>query len=379
MARLPGFPCVAILCVAMLCIGVSGVAVAASLPLERLHLPEGFTIAVFAEGVTGARSLALGRQGTVFVGTRTPGKVYALRDTDSDGDSDSMYVVAAGLREPNGVAVNGADLIVAEVNRLLVFPELETHLAKPPAFRVLRDDLPTDAHHGWKFIAKGPDDKLYVPVGAPCNVCQRDDPRYAAILKLSLDGRQLEVFASGVRNTVGFDWHPVTRELWFTDNGRDMMGDDLPPDELNHAAHAGLNFGFPHCHGKSTVDPEFGLPDGCAGFEPPVLELGAHVAALGMRFYSGTAFPARYRGCVLLAEHGSWNRSQPVGYRVSLVTLNGSEAEGYEPFITGWLSPSGVWGRPVDVLCLPDGSLLISDDYADAVYRVTYTAPDARH
>lgn len=348
---------------------------ALGLPLDRLHLPQGFSVSVFADGVLGARSLARGPRGTVFVGTRSPGVVYALRDTNADGLSDSMYTVARGLNEPNGVAVRGGDLVVAEVNRLLLFPDLETRLASPPEYRVLRDDLPTLAHHGWKFIASGPDRHLYVPVGAPCNVCLQNDPRFASILRLDLDSGGLEVFASGVRNSVGFDWHPVTRELWFTDNGRDLMGDDLPPDELNRAWKAGLHFGFPHCHGRSTVDPEFGLKSACAGFEPPALELGAHVAALGMSFYSGSMFPPPYQGCVFVAEHGSWNRSTPVGYRVSVVTLKGNLVVSYEPFVTGWLSSAGVWGRPVDVLPLPDGSLLVSDDYADAVYRITYTSP----
>lgn len=349
---------------------------ALALPLSRLILPEGFTITVFADSVPGARSLTRGAQGTIFVGSRTPGHVYALRDTNDDGVCDSVYRVAKGLNMPNGVAMQGADLVVAEIHRLLVFPDLEAHLASPPPYRVLRDDLPTDAHHGWKFIAQGPDGHLYVPVGAPCNVCQRDDPRYASILRLDPAGEAWEVYATGVRNTVGFDWHPVTGELWFTDNGRDHLGDDAPPDELNRAVRSGLHFGFPHCHGRTVVDPEYGLSTGCDGFVPPRLELGAHVAALGMRFYTGRMFPAEYHGSVFLAEHGSWNRSSPVGYQVSVVRIDDSTVTDYKPFVTGWLSPEGIWGRPVDVLCLPDGSLLISDDYANAIYRVSWVAPN---
>jgi glucose/arabinose dehydrogenase len=343
------------------------------LPLERLELPPGFAVNLFADSVSGARSLALGPLGSVFVGSRTPGVVYALRDLDGDGVADSTYVVASGLNQPNGVAVHGRDLFVAEVNRVLLFPDLEAHLAHPPEYTVVTDDLPRDLHHGWKFIGIGPDEKLYVPVGAPCNVCVREDARYASILRMDLDGQHREVFAKGVRNTVGFDWHPDTGQLWFTDNGRDHLGDDLPPDELNCAPRPGLHFGFPHCHGKSILDPEYGAGRDCDEFQPPVLQLGAHVAALGMRFYTQTRFPAAYRGGLFVAEHGSWNRSSPVGYRVSFVALSGYSVERYEPFLTGFRSPSGVWGRPVDVLVLADGSLLVSDDYAGAVYRVTYT------
>ena len=357
---------------AWICVGA---APASALPLERLKLPEGFAISIFSDQVDGARSLALGSLGTVFVGTRSTGVVYALRDTDSDGRADSTYVIARDLHSPNGVAVNGADLYVAEVNRVLVFRGLESRLARPPAFEVVTNRLPSDEHHGWKFIAIGPDRKLYVPVGAPCNVCKRDDARYASIQRMDLDGSHMETFASGVRNTVGFDWHPKTGELWFTDNGRDHMGDDLPPDELNRAPGPGLNFGFPFCHGKAIPDPDYGAEKDCSKFVPAVLDLGAHVAALGVRFYEGSQFPEMYRKGMFIAEHGSWNRSSPVGYRVVFVALDGSNVVRHEPFVEGWLSSSGIWGRPVDVLERPDGSLLISDDYAGAVYRVTYAAP----
>lgn len=344
------------------------------LPLERLKLPDGFQISIFSADVSGARSLARGALGTIFVGTRTDGVVYALRDTNADGKADSSYRIAKGLNEPNGVAVHGADLYVAEVNRVIVFRNIELRLATPPRPELISDRLPDDQHHGWKFIGIGPDDKLYVPVGAPCNVCEEDDERYASILRMDLDGNHQESFARGVRNTVGFDWNPRNGELWFSDNGRDMMGDDLPPDELNRAPRPGLHFGFPYCHGKQISDPDYGSGRNCSTFEPPALELGAHVAALGLRFYRGSLFPAAYRGGIFMAEHGSWNRTKPVGYRVVYVVLDGDHAVREEPFVEGWLTPSGVWGRPVDVLEQPDGSLLISDDYAGAVYRVTYSA-----
>ena len=213
---------------------------------------------------------------------------------------------------------------------------------------------------------------LYVPVGAPCNVCEPPTTRYAAILRMQPDGTGLEVFARGVRNTVGFDWHPRTGELWFTDNGRDLLGDDIPPDELNRAPAAGLHFGFPYLHGKSVRDPQFGAGRDLSKFTLPEMELGPHVAALGMRFYTGTAFPAEYREQVFIAEHGSWNRSTPIGYRISLVRLRDGHAVSYETFAEGWLQGRNAWGRPVDVLVHPDGSLLVSDDRAGAVYRIAY-------
>jgi len=231
--------------------------------------------------------------------------------------------------------------------------------------------------HGWKFIAFGPDGMLYVPIGAPCNVCLSDDPRYATITRMHRDGSGFEVYARGVRNSVGFDWHPLTRRLWFTDNGRDWLGDDQPPDELNFAPVQGLHYGFPHCHGGTIVDPEFGSPTSCQDYMAPVARLGAHVAALGMRFYTGQMFPEAYRGQIFIAEHGSWNRSQKTGYRVSLVRLDGNKAISYEPFAQGWLIGNSAWGRPVDVALMADGSLLVSDDQNGVIYRISYQEPNA--
>jgi len=259
------------------------------------------------------------------------------------------------------------------VNRVLRYDSIETRLRAPPAPVVVSDKFPSDPSHGWKFIRFGPDKKLYVPVGAPCNVCERTDERYATIMRMNPDGNELEVFARGVRNSVGFDWQPSTGELWFTDNGRDMLGDDLPSDELNHAPRQGLHFGFPYCHGGDIPDPQFGAGHPCSSYTPPAAKLGAHVASLGMRFYTGTMFPPQYRGQVFIAEHGSWNRSTPIGYRIALVTIGPKqEIVRIAVFAEGWLTGRSAWGRPVDVLVMPDGALLVSDDAADVIYRIWY-------
>jgi glucose/arabinose dehydrogenase len=306
------------------------------------------------------------------VGSRSAGKVYALVDLNQDQKADEVITIAEGLNKPNGVAFLDGSLYVAEISRVLRYDRIEARLKNPPRPVVVNDSFPKDEHHGWKFIRFGPDGRLYVPVGAPCNVCERKDPRYASIMRMKPDGTGLEIFARGVRNTVGFDWHPLTQELWFTDNGRDWMGDDLPPDELNHALEKGMHFGFPYCHGKNIPDPQFGKKHKCEEFVPPAMELGAHVASLGMRFYTGTMFPAEYRNQIFIAEHGSWNRSELAGYRVTLVKLEKGRAVKYEVFAEGWLDWAGAWGRPVDVQVMPDGALLVSDDKAGAIYRIHY-------
>jgi glucose/arabinose dehydrogenase len=367
----------------------------ARLPLRTLRLPAGFAIGVFTSQVPGARSMTLSPRGILYVGTRDEGKVYAvvggpgLAGVGAGAEAPRVFTVATGLDNPNGVAWREGSLYVAEVSRLLRFDGIDERFAKSGAFagapepRVLDSSYPKEHHHGWKFIRFGPDGMLYVPVGAPCNICLPDDPIYAAITRLRPDGSGREVFAHGVRNTVGFDWHPETHELWFTDNGRDYLGDDHPPDELNRAPHGGMHFGYPYCHGRDVSDPQFGKGHPCADFTPPELELPAHVASLGMRFYTGAMFPREYRGRIFIAEHGSWNRSVPVGYRVVSVPLQGGHAVAEEPFAYGWLPATGsgplgrrvAWGRPVDVQELPDGSLLVSDDMAGAIYRITYAAP----
>ncbi len=356
----------------LLIAGGASSAQAQSAPLTQLCLPPGFQVAEYAPHVPNARALALGAQGTVFVGTQREGKVYAVVDRDQDQRADAVHTLAEGLFMPSGVAFRDGALYVAEVNRILRFDGIESRLRNPPPPVVVNDTLPRDRWHGWKFIRFGPDDLLYVPVGAPCNVCTKQDPRYASILRMKPDGSALENFARGVRNSVGFDWHPETQEFWFTDNGRDWLGDDSPPCELNHAPQPGLHFGFPYCHGRSIPDPDFGSEQPCTALTPPAQELGPHVAPLGMRFYTGSMFPASYRNQIFIAEHGSWNRSTPIGYRVMLVRLEENTATSYEVFAEGWLQKDGAWGRPVDVLVMPDGALLVSDDRAGAIYRISY-------
>jgi glucose/arabinose dehydrogenase len=341
------------------------------LPFRSIKLPPGFEIGLYAD-VPSARSMTLSPKGTLFVGTREAGKVYAVLDHDKNQKADEVVTIAQRLNMPNGVAFRDGALYVAEVNRMLRYDGIESHLKNPPQPIVVTDRFPKDPHHGWKFIRFGPDGMLYVPVGAPCNICERDDPRYASIMRMRPDGTGLEVFAHGVRNTVGFDWHPETKELWFTDNGRDWLGDDLPPDELNRASESGQHFGFPYCHGKNISDPEFGKRRKCEEFTPPAMELGPHVASLGMRFYTGTMFPPEYRNQIFIAEHGSWNRSTPIGYRVALVRLQNNRAVKYEVLAEGWLQGERAWGRPVDALVMPDGALLVSDDKAGAIYRICY-------
>ena len=344
------------------------------LPLETIKLPPGFHIDVYVDAVPGARSLALSPAGTLFVGTRDGGSVYAVVDADKDGRADEVLTLARGLNTPNGVAFKDGALYVAERSRILRFDDIDARLRNPPAPAVVKADLPTEGAHGWKFIAFGPDGLLYVPIGAPCNICDRGDP-YASINRMKPDGTAFETVARGVRNTVGFDWHPGTRELWFTENGRDMMGDNRPPDELNRVTAPGQHFGYPYCHGGNLADPDFGRKKPCSSFVAPARNLDPHVAALGMRFYTGAMFPERYRGEIFVAEHGSWNRSRKIGYRVMLLRLQGDQVASYEPFAEGWLRGEKAWGRPVDVLVMPDGALLVSDDEAGAIYRITYKGP----
>ncbi len=339
--------------------------------LTQIKLPEGFHIRVYAKRVPGARSLSRSPSGTLFVGTRSSGRVYALRDEDGDHKAERVIILASGLNRPNGVAFKDGDLYVAEVSRILRYRNIEAHLDNPPQPEIVNDAFPTDRAHGWKFIRFGPDSLLYVPVGAPCNICASPDP-YASIGRLDPATGDFEVVSRGVRNSVGFDWHPETEEMWFTENGRDWMGDDMPPDELNRVTADGQHFGYPYCHGTDIADPAFGAQRGCGEFVPPVQELGPHVAALGMRFYTGNMFPAEYRNQIFIAEHGSWNRTRKIGYRLTLVRLAADGAVSYEPFAEGWLQGESNWGRPVDVLVMPDGSLLVSDDQAGLIYRISY-------
>ena len=342
------------------------------LPLDTIRMPPGFSISVVAR-VPNARAMAWGAAGTLFVGSTGQGRVYAVTLPQGGNGEAVVRVVASGLREPAGVAFRAGALYVSAIDRILRLDDIERRLADPPRPVVVTDRFPADGHHGRKFIAFGPDGKLYVPVGAPCNICEPDPDRYAAMFRMNADGGEFELYARGIRNTVGFDWHPLTKELWFTDNGRDALGDDVPPDELNRAPRPGMHFGYPYCHGGTVADPQLGASRPCSEFVAPAQALGPHVAALGMRFYTGTQFPAAYRNQVFIAEHGSWNRSRKIGYRITLVRVDASGAAvGHEPFAQGWLQGETPWGRPADVLVAPDGSLLVSDDYAGAIYRIRY-------
>jgi len=345
----------------------------AELDLSDIQLPPGFSIEIWSDEVPNARSLALGDNGTVFVATRRDGRVYAL--LPNENTSPTVITLAKGLVMPNGVAFHDGDLYVAENHRITRYPEIEASLPQVPEAEVVIDTLSTERHHGWRYIDFGPDGKLYVAIGAPCNVCDRADEGFANISRMNADGTEQEIVASGVRNSVGFTWHPETGDLWFTDNGRDMLGDDIPAGELNYAPRDGMHFGFPYCHGGDIQDPEFGDQGDCADFEPPAQKLGPHVAPLGLLFYDGAMFPDEYQGQVFIAEHGSWNRSQKIGYRVTLVRMEHGKAVSYEVFAEGWLQNEEVSGRPVDLLLIDDGSLLISDDQNGVIYCIRYTRP----
>lgn len=351
---------------------ISTVCAAQDLPLNLLKLPPGFTISIFATPVPDARSLALGANNTVFVGSRPAGKVYAIVPDAQSPHGTRVLTIASGLNMPNGVAFKDGALYVAEIQRVLRFDDIENHLSDPPKPVVIRGDLPTESHHGWHYIGFGPDGKLYISIGMPCNICLQKDPRFGTIMRMNADGSHFEVFVKGLRNSVGFDWHPLTQHLWLTDNGRDWMGDNLPPDKLNYAPIKDLNFGFPYVDGKNLPDPIYGKLQTATTITPPTYELPAHVAPLGMKFYNGNMFPADYKNQIFIAEHGSWNRSSKVGYQVVIAKLDGNQVSSVKPFITGWLQGQMAWGRPVDALIMPDGSLLLSDDYAGVIYRITY-------
>ncbi|WP_447744531.1 PQQ-dependent sugar dehydrogenase [Pseudomonas nicosulfuronedens] len=342
----------------------------AATDLSQIHLPEGFHISLLTDQVPGARAMAWGDKGTLFVGSRSTDKIYAVKP---DGQ---VKVLADGLQMPVGVTFRKGDLYVSSINRIVVLRDIEAHLDSPPKADELPAQFPKETAHGWKFIAFGPDDKLYVPVGAPCNICRPEREKYANLQRMNADGSAREVVAYGIRNTVGFTWHPQTKQLWFTDNGRDMLGDDKPDDELNKVSKVGEDFGFPDCHQGDIADPEEGKKP-CSAFTPPVAKLGPHVAALGLRFYTGEQFPAEYRDNLFIAEHGSWNRTQKIGYRVVRVELNeDGTLKRQSVFAEGWLDKNGeVHGRPADVLVAPDGSLLVSDDQNGAIYRIRYGKP----
>ena len=342
------------------------------LPTAKLKLPPGFNIEVYAAGMANARSLALGNKGTVFVGSRLVDKVYGIENKDG---KRSVKIVASGLYRPNGVAFKDGTLYIAELSKVSKIDKVEDNLDSPPKPVVIYDKLPKDEAHGWKFIAIGPDNKLYVPVGQPGNVVLHDED-HGQIRRMNLDGSGAEVYVRGVRNTVGFDWNPENKQMYFTDNGRDWLSETVPEDELNRVTKAGEHFGAPYCLQGNIIDQELGWGKDCKDYTAPVGLMGPHVAALGMRFYTGNMFPKSYKNAIIVARHGSWNKSKKQGGDVVVVKLNkDGTVKSMEPFITGFLEDNKYIGRPVDVMQLKDGSMLVSDDWNGAVYRVTYGKP----
>ena len=350
---------------------------AQAIDLSELTVAPGFALSIYAKGVDNARQMALAEDGTLFVGSRQAGNVYALPDADHDGRPDRVIRLASGLSRPSGVAYRNGALYVADISRVLRFPDVLNNLRAGAPREVVFDQLPSDGWHGWKYLRFAPDGRLAIPVGAPCNVCDPAPP-YATINLLDLETGTLTPWARGVRNSVGFDFHPVTGQLWFTDNGRDELGNEIPADELNRVSVPGEHFGFPYFHAGNIADPEFGQGRKASDYVPPVFRFPAHHAPLGMIFIRSKFWPPEYRHSIVVAEHGSWNRNPPGGYRVMTVLLDADEKPvGYQPLVEGWLQHSwltrGVLGRPADVLEMPDGSVLISDDKAGVIYRLRYT------
>lgn len=333
--------------------------------LKNITLSPDFSIEIYATGIQGARAMTFSDNGTLFVCSKS-GNVYAITK------DRKVFVIDRGLKLSIGIDFYDGDLYVSDLTRIRKYEHVLKDLKHPPTAVIINDSFPGDRHHGGKFMKVGPDKKLYVTIGAPCNVCLNEDERYAAITRIDLDGGNFDVYAKGVRNSVGFDWHPVTGELWFTDNGIDWLGDEKPPDELNRAERRGQHFGFPFVHGKGIHDPYYWGVKPDTPFTPPAYELPAHVASLGMRFYTGELFPEYYKNGIFIAEHGSWNRTEKTGYRVSFIKVKNNKAVSYEIFASGWLQNGTVWGRPADVEVGPDGSLYVSDDNADVIYRISY-------
>ena len=342
---------------------------AAEIPVGKLKAPPGFKIELWASGINNARVMTWGDKGTLFVSSRVAGNVYAVVDK---GGSREVKVIAKGLNLPNGVAFRDGTLYIAEVSRISKMAGIEDKLESPPEMVTVYDTLPKDLPHGWKYLAFGPDGKLYFNIGAPCNICLPPDT-HANISRVGADGTGFEYVAHGVRNSVGFDWHPVTKELYFATHGRDWLGDESPSDKLDRVAKKGAHYGYPFCHQGDTLDPELGKGKSCKDYVPPLLKTGPHVAGNGVMFYTGSMFPAEYKNRILLAQRGSWNRNEKVGFRVMMVTLSGHKVAKYEPFVQGWLQGQEIWGRPVYTTQMKDGSVLISDDYAGAIYRVSYS------
>jgi len=339
--------------------------------LDLIKLPAGFSIDIYAEGVENARQMVRGDQGTVFVGSRRAGKVWAISDADDDHRADKVSLIDSGLTMPSGVEFRDGALYVGAIERILRYDGIESSLDQPPTPVVVSNALPDKKHHGWKYLRFGPDGKLYIPIGIPCNIC--DEEGFGEIRRMNPDGSDMTTYARGVRNSVGLAFHPENQMLWFTDNGRDHLGDDLPADELNHAPEIGMHFGIPYCHQGDLLDEEFGEGRDCGDYTPPVAKLDPHGAALGLAFYTGNMFPAEFTNRLFIVQHGSWNRTEKIGYRIlALEVLADGTVVNQEVFASGWLQAEEAWGRPNDVMVMPDGALLVSDDYADVIYRISY-------
>jgi glucose/arabinose dehydrogenase len=343
------------------------------LPLAKLKLPKNFNIEVYASEMVNARSLRISDKGTVFVSTRLSDTIYAV--TNKNGKREVKPLVT-GLYRPNGIALHNGTLYIAELNKISKIDNVEDHLGDASKPTVIYDDLPSDEPHGWKFLTVGPDNKLYFNIGAPCNICM-PPPTHAQIRRINLDGSGVEVVARGIRQVVGMDWHPLLNQLYFTENQRDWLSEDLPQDKLNRLAHPGQdNFGFPYCHQGDIADQQFGWGHSCDEFTKPIALLGPHSAPLGMRFYTGQMFPKEYRNAIFIARHGSWNKSKKIGGDIVVAKLNpDGTVKSIEPFITGFLEDNNYVGRPVDIELMKDGSMLLSDDWNGAVYRITYGPP----
>jgi len=342
------------------------------IPLSKFHVPNGFKLELYASGMVNARSLARGDKGTIFVSTRLLDRIYAITDNNGKHEVKPLY---SGLFRPNGLAFKNGTLYLAELNKISKIENIEANLDNPPKPVVIYDNLPSDEPHGWKYLAIGPDNKLYFNVGAPCNICE-PPPTHAQLRRINMDGSGMEVYARGIRQVVGLDFHPVSHQLYFSENQRDWLSEDLPNDKLNRVTKPGQeDFGFPRCHQGNVPDPEFGWGKGCEGVTKPLALLGPHAAPLGIRFYTGGMFPKEYHNGLFIARHGSWNKTKKFGGDIVFVTLNANgTVKSVKPFITGFLQPDNNYiGRPVDILQMPDGALLISDDWNGAVYRLSYS------
>ncbi len=339
------------------------------LPLNKIKLPPGFLIQVWAT-IPDAKSLAIGKQGTVFVSSKATGSIYAI--SQSDSKEKQIRIIANGLKSPSGIAYYDGALYVTALNRIFRFDQIENNLDHINEPVTIYENLPKESFHSTRYMALGPDNLLYITIGAPCDACEADPMQYALIARINPNGNNFEIYAQGVRNSLGLDWHPQTNQLWFSDIGRDWMGEDIPPDELNQATAQGLHFGFPYCHANNILDPKFGAKRGCNKSQPPIAELEPHVSPQGIKFYSGRMFPPQYHDQLFIAEHGSWNRRSPVGFRLQHFQIEKNQLVKKEIFAEGWFIDQKAWGRPTDLLVMPDGALLVSDDLAGVIYRISY-------